>query len=102
MYGSPSVSVFLATAYTVFASLTPSPAQLGDITILASDDLRSTKQSQGRMCWHTSLTLGCPEDERRLVAQDILIPSHRRKGLRSIGESLWSTSKQDFNAGLNS
>ncbi|KAK1063015.1 hypothetical protein LTR74_009839 [Friedmanniomyces endolithicus] len=75
-----------ATSHVALASYTPSPAQLGEITILAANDLRTSDAAK------TSAALLLSAAQPQYEAQ---------RACASLGEKLWSPSAQDFDAGLN-
>ncbi|KAK1040329.1 hypothetical protein LTS16_010544 [Friedmanniomyces endolithicus] len=75
-----------ATSHVALASYTPSPAQLGEITILAANDLRTSDAAK------TSAALLLSAAQPQYEAQ---------RACASLGEKLWSPSTQDFDAGLN-
>ncbi|KAK1092090.1 hypothetical protein LTR48_005019 [Friedmanniomyces endolithicus] len=75
-----------ASSHVALASYTPSPAQLGEITILAANDLRTSDAAK------TSAALLLSAAQPQYEAQ---------RACASLGEKLWSPSAQDFDAGLN-
>ncbi|TKA82779.1 hypothetical protein B0A55_01786 [Friedmanniomyces simplex] len=87
MLSSSTIAVLLAASSRVaLASKTPSPEQLGEITILSANDLRTSDAA------NTSAALLLSATQPQYAAQ---------RACAALGEQLWSPSAQKFDAGLN-